>query len=162
MSSLWAVRSAGQNRWNDVLRVFFSRQSCQHEFVLCCCGEVHITSLMQIIKFDWRVDSGYSRSCSPGLGIRSNWQKAQFKKEKKRKKTLRGNSLTVVTGLCLKKTPEKPAQFDSRAAVMSLATWVWIDKAALELWHIPATGAATKGVRKQIGAGEHVGVSFDR
>lgn len=85
---------------------------------------------MQIIKCEWRVDSGYSRSCSPALGIRSNWKKSTIQAEEE--KQLGGNSLTVVTGLCLKKK-QKTAQVDSRVAVMSLATLFWIDKAALEL-----------------------------
>lgn len=51
--------------------------------------------------------------------------------EAEEEKQLGGNSLTVVTGLCLKKT--KLLKSIHGAAVMSLATLFWIDKAALEL-----------------------------
>lgn len=43
---------------NSLLRVR-SRPRCRPGFVLRCCGGVHTTSLMQIIKSDWHVDSGY-------------------------------------------------------------------------------------------------------
>lgn len=55
----------------------------------------------------------------------------QEEEAEEEEKQLGGNSLTVVTGLCLKKT--KLLKSIHGAAVMSLATLFWIDKAALEL-----------------------------